>query len=248
MRHRHHIIPRESLRFRHHLRIRVRRPYRHRAFFAKTIAAQIHAWAALCSFFGIIALFFLSSQLSAGRFAAVLVFGISSVLLFGASALMHFLIDGFRVSRRLAFALETLDKLCIYMLIAGTYTAVLHAGLVEPMRSNAIQLVWLVAAFGSVYTMLFEKLPEVLQSRLVSTGLYVAMGWIGVFYAKELFAGLTAAQVFLVVGGGVTYSVGALIYYLEKPNISASFGYHEIWHTMVAIGCSAYVAVVALSM
>lgn len=240
-------LDRHNLKFRHHLRVR-RRPHAREVFLARTIAAQIHGWAAALSFSGILALIFLPGQQSTGKIVVALVFGFSCLALFGSSALMHFLTDGFRISRRLEDLLETVDKLCIYLLIAGTYTAVLYNGLSEPIRTYAMVSVWGLAGVGSLYTAFYDQMPEGLKSRFVSTGLYLAMGWVGIFCIKELVAGLSTAQVVLTFLGGITYSVGAVIYALKKPNISPRFGYHELWHALVALGCLTFVLVVALSM
>lgn len=242
------IIPRQNLTLRHHIRIRRRSPGGRKNFLFKTVAAQIHAIGALLSLIGIVALFFVAERPGDGKTIAALIFGLSCFMLFGSSAFMHFLTDGFRISRRFEGLLELVDKLCIYLLIAGTYTAVLYSNLEEPMRSRSLALVWVVAVIGAIYTIFFDKLPKLLQSRWVSTGQYVAMGWIGVFCIQELVAHLSIAQMVFSLAGGLLYTFGALIYALKRPNFSRYFGYHEIWHFMVALGCLAFVVVVALAL
>ena len=240
-------LARHQIRFRHHLRVRKRIHGGHREFLSKTISAQIHAWSAVISLLGIAALAYFSFQQDTGKFLAALVFGMSCFLLFSASALVHFFCDGFRVSKRIENLLETLDRLCIYFLIAGTYTAVLYYNLTEPMRTWSLVAIWSLAAVGVLYTIFFEKMPRILQSRVVSTGQYVLMGWIGLFCIEELIARLSMTQKALSLTGGLLYTTGAVIFAFERPNISRYFGYHEIWHTLVALGCLSFVAVVFLS-
>lgn len=240
-------ITRHKITLRHHMRVRRRIHGGRREFLSKTISAQIHAWAAVISLVGITALVYTSFRQDTGKFLASLVFGISCFCLFSASALVHFFCDGFRVSRRIENLLETLDRLCIYLLIAGTYTAILYHNTHDPIRTWSLIAIWSMAFVGVIYTVFFEKMPTILQSRVVSTGQYVVMGWIGLFCVEELITNFSVAQMSLSLTGGLLYTCGALIFAFERPNISRFFGYHELWHTLVALGCLAFVAVVFLS-
>ena len=76
--------------------------------------------------------------------------------------------------------------------------------------------------------------------RWLSTLVYVALGWVAVWYLPQLWAGGGPAVVWLIVAGGLLYTVGALVYGLKKPDPSPTwFGFHEIFHafTVAAWAC-----------
>jgi hemolysin III len=81
--------------------------------------------------------------------------------------------------------------------------------------------------------------------RWLYTPVYVALGWVAVFYLPDLVDGAGMAEVVLVVVGGVLYSVGALIYGIKRPNpIPGWFGFHEVFHSLtIAAFVAHYVAV-----
>ena len=87
--------------------------------------------------------------------------------------------------------------------------------------------VWASAAFGVAI-----KLLNRLTHRLVSTGLYLAMGWVVVFAAGPLVARLPAAGLTLLVAGGLSYTLGAFVFLLDnKVRYS-----HFVWHLFVLGG------------
>lgn len=73
------------------------------------------------------------------------------------------------------------------------------------------------------------------------------MGWLILFCIKEIMASLSVAQVALAFIGGGLYSVGAIVYVMERPNPTRLFGYHEIWHSLVVLGCLSFFMVVFLN-
>ena len=77
---------------------------------------------------------------------------------------------------------------------------------------------------------------------------YVAVGWVALIEFSALADALTAFQFGMVVGGGVVYTIGGVVYALHRPNPwPATFGYHEVFHTLVTIGAAMhYVAVVSM--
>jgi hemolysin III len=77
---------------------------------------------------------------------------------------------------------------------------------------------------------------------------YVALGWVAVIALPQLVRQLGMVGTLLLVGGGLAYSVGALVYARRRPDPApATFGYHEIFHLLVLAGIALHFAAVALA-
>ena len=240
-------LTRYTVGLKHHIRVRLRHRHRLPIFLKQTVSAQIHAWAALGSLVAAVILAIRTFSQGWHHMLWSTVFGLSAVFLFSASALMHFFCDGYRVSKRFAELLENLDKFCIHILIAGTYTAIIGISLVDPLRTQMLITVWTFALCGVLYTIFYKRLPAILRSRAVYTSQFLVMGWLVLFCLREMMSALSGTQVTLLLAGGSLYSIGALIYVLERPNPLRHFGYHEIWHSFVVLGCASFFAVVFLA-
>lgn len=153
---------------------------------------------------------------------AACVFATTMILLYGVSALYHALPAG-----RAKALLLRLDHAAIYVFIAGSYTP-FTLGVLHASRGLALLIVvWAAAAFGVAI-----KLLNRLRHRLVSTGLYLAMGWVAVFAAGPLMAGLPPTGLALLVAGGLSYTLGAFVFLLDnKVRYS-----HFVWHLFVLGG------------
>jgi hemolysin III len=162
-------------------------------------------------------------------------FAVSGLL--GTSALYH------RItwSQRARAWMRRLDHSMIFVLIAGTYTPfallVLHGTL-----ANAILIVvWAGALGGIVLNLVWITAP-----RWLTASVYVALGWVAVAAMPALADRLGAGGVALLMGGGLMYTVGAVIYATQRPDPApAVFGYHEIFHALVVAAAAAHFAVVA---
>lgn len=158
--------------------------------------------------------------------ASSLVFGISLIALYSASAVYHFVKAGERVIQRL----RKLDHSMIYVLIAGTYTP-MALGFMQGGKSIAvIAAMWGAALAGTIFKLVWINAPRVLY-----TLLYLAMGWPIVFDFKTL-ASMPGGAVALLFAGGAFYSAGAVFYILKKPSFSKHFGFHELFHVCVMLG------------
>lgn len=156
----------------------------------------------------------------------VILFGCSLVALYAASSIYHF----FNGSGKKLLILRKLDHAMIYVLIAGTYTPVLLkylSGLEGWIFTVAI---WVCALLGIVIKLCWFSAPRWLQ-----TVLYIAMGW-AILFDISIFQSMSGAAVVLLAAGGLSYTVGGVIYMLKKPNISAVFGFHELFHIFVLLG------------
>lgn len=174
----------------------------------------------------------------AGRASlAVAIYGAGLIALFGVSGLYH----RWRGSARLKALLRLLDHGTIFVFIAASYTpialVVLHGALVWVLLGIA----WLGAAAGVTFSMGWIKAP-----RIVTAGSYLALGWVSVIAVPQLTSELGLAPLLLIVGCGVLYSLGAVVYALQRPNLwPRVFGFHELFHALVILAAAAYyVAVV----
>jgi hemolysin III len=172
-----------------------------------------------------------------GKMLSVLVYGVSLVLLYSASTALH-LING---SPQTVRWLQRLDHAAIYALIAGTYTPICYNLLTGGWRWGLLGVVWAVAVAGIVFKLVARKI----DSHLSTLG-YVSMGWIAVFAAPHLLQQLPAGAIWLLVGGGLLYSIGAVIFATRRPNFHPHFGFHEVWHLFVLGGSGLHFAAILL--
>ena len=210
-------------------------------FLRQTVAAQIHVVGAL--FFIIGSLILLPRAWSHG-FAATLAcasFCITGFMVFAVSSVYHFLHDGYQISASLERKFENLDHFAIYLFIAGTYSPCLLHLVAEPWSSLLLILVWSLAIFGIIYTSVKPRLPQLLQSRMLYTGLFILMGWTLLIRASEIYKALDPVQLLLFLGAAGTYTVGAVVYATRWPNrLTRYFGFHEIWHLTVLVAAVAH--------
>lgn len=171
-----------------------------------------------------------------GRMFPVIVFGASVLLLYGASALYHW-VD---TTPEKTMILKKLDHIAIYILIAGTYTPILTLALEGSWRISMLIIIWAVALIGIVLKIFFIKIP-----RSVSTALYIVMGWMALIPFPKLIAALPTPAIVLLVLGGVLYTIGGLIYATKKFDfLPDKFGFHEVFHIFVMLGTLAHYAMI----
>jgi len=171
--------------------------------------------------------------------AAAIVYAISLIALFGASAMYH---RG-NWSPAVVPRLRRLDHSMIFVLIAGTYTPFCLLALPSPWSWIFLGIAWAGAVGGITL-----KLLQIDGYKRTSGALYIALGWIIVFASPLMISRLTGPVMALVVAGGVLYTVGAVVLARNRPNPSPRwFGYHEVWHSFtVAAGACHYIAVLLL--
>ena len=154
--------------------------------------------------------------------AAALCFCLSMAALYAASAIYHYY-PGTAASGGVKRVLRKMDHSMIYVLIAGSYTPFCVVLLPQPRGTQFCLILWGVALAGVLAKMLWINAP-----RMLSTAVYLIMGWSVVFVAKDFLM--------LVALGGICYSVGAVFYAVKKPNISAEWTFHELFHLLILAG------------
>ena len=170
--------------------------------------------------------------------AATAVYAASAALLFGISALYH---RG-NWSPRAEVRLKRLDHSNIFLIIAGTYTP--FALLLPHDKARTMLLtVWAGAAAGVLFRVFWVGAP-----RWLYTPIYVALGWVAVFYFGPLLHFGGPAVVILMAVGGVLYTLGAVVYGTKRPNPSPRwFGFHEIFHAFTVLAFIAHYAAASLA-
>lgn len=192
-----------------------------------------HGFGAIFSLVGLILLLYeaiLGESLS--HIIAFSIFGTSMILLYTSSSLYHSL----PVKEKTLKFFQKLDHSMIYVLIAGSYTPICLIVLEGSWKWGILITVWSLALLGII-----KKFVSMQTPRWLSTMLYLGMGWMGVILFPDLFNKLPLAFLGWIIAGGLAYSLGAVIYGMEKPNpVPEWFGHHEIWHLFVLAGTSSH--------
>ncbi|MGI9334944.1 MAG: PAQR family membrane homeostasis protein TrhA [Gammaproteobacteria bacterium] len=154
------------------------------------------------------------------------VFGTTMVLLYLASTLYHALPTG-RVKR----VFLILDHCAIFLLIAGTYTPFVLGTLEGSWGWSLFGVVWGLALSGIVLKAAFGA-----RYQLLSTAIYLAMGWLIVVAAHPLLRNIEPAGLYWLVGGGLAYTAGVLFFALDDRIRFA----HFVWHVFVVTGTACH--------
>ncbi len=149
------------------------------------------------------------------------IYGTTLILLYLASTLLHSFPEGKAKS-----IFEIMDHSAIYLLIAGTYTPLSLIAMGGALGWVYFGVVWGLALLGIVFKIFFIK-----RFMILSTLLYIAMGWLIVFALSPLRHALTANSLIFLVIGGVIYTVGTVFYAWHKIRF-----HHAIWHLFVLGG------------
>ncbi len=170
------------------------------------------------------------------RFLSLLVFGLSMINLYLGSAVYHI----GRWQGRRETVLRAIDHANIFLLIAGTYTPICVNVLTGSLRIQILAVIWLIAVTGASATIWTLRLP-----RWASTALYLGMGWIALAALPQLMQRLPWQAIAMLIAGGVFYSIGAIVYALQRPNLSPRvFGFHELFHLFTIAGGTAFIVMI----
>jgi hemolysin III len=165
------------------------------------------------------------------------VYGTALVAMFGASALYHRGTWGLATAKRLL----QLDHTAIFVMIAGTFTPIALLAMHGDGRVALLIAVWAVAVAGIV----FEWLPVPAPRGYVTT-VYMGLGWLGAFAFLPLYDATGWAGVLLVAGGGLSYTIGAIVHAAHRPDPwPETFGYHEIFHVFVILAAALHYSAIA---
>jgi channel protein (hemolysin III family) len=196
--------------------------------FSEPVNSLSHLLGAVFFFVTFVILLFRHHQ-SSIQIIAISILAFSSVFLLSMSGVYH-LVE----PQGMAYVvLQRLDHAAIFVMIAGTFTAVHLLMCRGVWRWGIITLVWLLATTGIVLkTIYFDDLPEIIG--LMS---YIGFGWLGLMTATHLLMKYGYQKIKPLVYGGIAYTVGATFDYLQYPVlIDGILGPHEIFHFAVLAG------------
>lgn len=193
----------------------------------ETVSGVTHLIAAILAFLGLIWLVWVTRD-SLTRMSVMIVYGVSSVAVFVASARLHLS----RGTHDVLMKLRRQDHAAIYFVIAGTYTP-----LIVLLIDGTWQWINLLAIWGICLVGIYWKLRYLqgCENSIVSTSIYLLVGWFAVLCAPLWLPQVDVPTFALLLGGGIVYSIGAFIFAMQRPNLGQHFGFHELWHVLVMI-------------
>lgn len=169
---------------------------------------------------------------------AVLIYGVCVTAMLAVSGIYHHS----RVPPRARRVLKRVDHATILLAIAGSYTAVTTIALTGTARAAMLAIVWVLAALGIAIRMLWLDAP-----RPLTTAVYVLVGWSIAGNLPAYLRALDSGEFLLLAAGGLAYSIGGVVYARRRPDPwPATFGFHEVFHTLVVIGVACHYSAVLL--
>src|SRR5690625_1790860 len=199
-------------------------------FIREPVNGLTHLFGAIMAFAGLLALVIKATAVTGSAVAimSVIIFGVSMILLYAASATYHMVVADDRV---IAF-LRRIDHSMIFVLIAGTYAPFCLISLSGTTGWVLFTFISFIALAGVTFKLVWFHAP-----RWLSTALYVAMGWIVIFFTPALAPVIGIGGMTFLILGGIIYTIGALIYWLKPKFMTFKhFGYHEIFHIFILVG------------
>lgn len=184
-----------------------------------------HGIAALASVAGIV---FMLSKISPDseidKWISLGIYSFSLVALYSASTIYHFVL-----SAKWKKAFRIVDHAAIYIKIAGTYTPFLLLALQDSYGWEVFVGMWTLVVAGIIFKLFFVD-----RFNLLSTAIYVGMGWVAIFLLVPLYQALSLEVLAYLLAGGICFTSGVAFYLWKKLPFS-----HAIWHVFV-IGGSAF--------
>lgn len=199
-------------------------------YIREPINGLTHLIGAILSFVALIAMIIKASLSNPSpiNLLAVIVFGISLMLLYSASATYHMVI----ASEKVIKFLRKLDHSMIFILIAGSYTPLCLIALNGVSGWVMFSLIMAIAICGILFKMIWFNCP-----RWLSTSIYIFMGWICMFIISPLSKTIGPKGISWLLIGGIFYTIGAIIYATKPKFLQFKYlGFHEIFHIFILLG------------
>lgn len=157
--------------------------------------------------------------------SAAAIYGATLILMFLSSTLYHAISN-----QKAKGLLKLFDHSAIYLLIAGTYTPLLLVAIGGWLGITMTAIIWTLAVGGVAFKLVAQhRFPK------VSVMTYLLMGWIALGVIYPLYLALPGAGLWLLVAGGLCFSIGVFFYVAKKVKYT-----HAIWHLFVLGGCSCH--------
>jgi hemolysin III len=198
---------------------KVRRPYTLGEEIANSLTHGLGTGLAIAALVILVAVAVLADD--GYKLAGAVVYGVTLVLQYAASTLYHAL-----PQPRVKHVFKILDHCGIYLLIAGTYTPFCLVTLRDANGWWLLGVIWGLAILGIALEAFWVYRP-----RWVSALLFLGMGWLVVTSIGPLVDNLAPGGLWLLVAGGLAYTVGTVFYVLERIHYM-----HAVWHLWVLVG------------
>jgi hemolysin III len=199
------------------------------------ISAYTHGGTIPVMIIGTIILLIISSGNTPAQIIS-LIYGLSGIFLFSASFLYH----SKKVIENDKSFWRKLDHTAIFFLIAGTYTPMCFLYLEGKMMWGILIAQWSLVLAGTIFKLFFINAP-----RVIGTLIYLLMGWIVVIPISTLVHTMPRTALILLASGGLSYTIGAIIYAFKRPNpVPDFFGFHEIFHIFIIGGAMLHLSMV----
>lgn len=169
----------------------------------------------------IILVVYASIQGDVWKIVSFSIYGASLLVLYTASTLYHSF-----TSEHAKHYLKIFDHAAIYFLIAGTYTPFLLVMLREDWGWTIFVIIWVLAIAGIIFKLFFVH-----RFQIISTVIYLLMGWLIIFAFRPLIAHVPEKGLYWMLAGGLSYSFGVIFYLWKKVPY-----HHAIWHLFVLGG------------
>ncbi|MRH44353.1 hemolysin III family protein [Aquibacillus halophilus] len=202
-------------------------------YIREPINGLTHLAGAVLSFVALLAMVIKASATGSPlAISAVIIFGISMILLYAASATYHMVIANDKVIA----SLRKIDHSMIFILIAGTYTPFCLITLNGTLGWILFAIITGIATCGVLFKLIWFECP-----RWLSTSMYIGMGWMIIFVSAPLASSINSNGLFLLILGGVIYTIGGIIYAVKPKFIESKYlGFHEIFHIFILLGSLAH--------
>jgi len=199
-----------------------------------------HWVGAFLSLIGLIALLVIGWG-TPDKVISLVVYGISLIFLFSASAAYHMV----QVKERALEIFRKIDHAAIYCLIAGTYTPFCVNAFSGFWKWGMLSIIWSLAFIGIIVKVFYIRAP-----RWLNAGIYLLMGWLCLGAIGQMLVALPVWVIFWLAAGGLIYTLGAIVYITKIFNfVPGVFGFHEIWHIFVILAATAhFVAVLGVAL
>lgn len=152
----------------------------------------------------------------------VSIFAATLILMYLGSTIYHALAPG-----KAKNVMQLMEHSAIYLLIAGTYTPFTLGVLHGPWGWPILGVIWALALIGVAL-----KLLGLMSHPIISTGLYLLMGWVILIAINPMYVRMPATGLTLVAAGGVAYTVGVAFFVTDSR---LRYG-HLVWHMFVMAG------------
>ncbi len=146
------------------------------------------------------------------------IYGFSFLMVFGFSTLYHSI-----PHPTVKKVLRVMDHISIYFLIAGSYTPFILAYMYNSLGFTLLSVLW-----GLTFVGIFFKIFFTGKFKLLSTIIYLIMGWLLVVAIKPFIATVPLTTFILITIGGILYTLGVVFFLWKKMTY-----HHAIWHVFV---------------